>query len=184
MHVSWSPLHYYIPTLNDALVVACSTCQKNLRRQVISVMGMLQPLNKFLKAAFDGYSYGEGCEPKCIGDNYGAYQWLSDKVPRAIYIWFFMPETEQGDGGYIHPLPLQILVSGTGESDHHCKLPVTSPLSIDFIYLSYLFLHINIFLFTQCRQFLLFLEQCAILDGYLPFWVRLQSCNKIAIKIT
>eukprot|EP00878_Enallax_costatus_P007873 GHUV01008238.1.p1 GENE.GHUV01008238.1~~GHUV01008238.1.p1 ORF type:complete len:438 (+),score=96.12 GHUV01008238.1:182-1495(+) len=82
--------------------------------QVISVMKVLQPLNQFLKAAFGGYSYGDGCEPKCIGDNYGSYQWLSDKVPRAIYVWFFMPEAAEVDGGYIHPLPLQILVSGTG----------------------------------------------------------------------
>lgn len=78
-------------------------------------MGVLQPLNLFLKAAFNGYQYGDGCEPKCIGDNYGSYQYLSKDVPRAIYVWFFIPEKDVGDGGYIHPLPLQVLVSGTGE---------------------------------------------------------------------
>lgn len=83
-------------------------------RQVISVAQVRQPLNLFLKAAFNGYSYGEGCEPKCIGDNYGAYQYLNNKIQRAIYVWFFMPQRMEGDGGYIHPLPLQILVAGEG----------------------------------------------------------------------
>jgi hypothetical protein len=36
-------------------------------------------------------------------------------VPRGIYVWFFIPERDVGDGGYIHPLPLQILVAGSGE---------------------------------------------------------------------
>lgn len=88
-------------------------------------MKVMQPLNEFLKAAFNGYTYGQGCEPKCIGDNYGAYQWLSEKNPRGIYIWFFMPETAEGDGGYIHPLPLQILVSGTGELSGRLRSSVT-----------------------------------------------------------
>jgi hypothetical protein len=78
-------------------------------------MQVLPALNLFLKAAFNGYQYGEGCEPKCIGDNYGSYQYLSNDVPRGIYVWFFIPEKEVGDGGYIHPLPLQILVAGSGE---------------------------------------------------------------------
>jgi hypothetical protein len=78
-------------------------------------MQVLAPLNLFLKAAFNGYQYGEGCEPKCIGDNYGSYQYLSPEVPRGIYVWFFIPEKDVGDGGYIHPLPLQILVAGSGE---------------------------------------------------------------------
>lgn len=78
-------------------------------------MQVLPALNLFLKAAFNGYQYGEGCEPKCIGDNYGSYQYLSSEVPRGIYVWFFIPEKEVGDGGYIHPLPLQILVAGSGE---------------------------------------------------------------------
>jgi hypothetical protein len=78
-------------------------------------MQVLPALNLFLKAAFNGYQYGEGCEPKCIGDNYGSYQYLSTDVPRGIYVWFFIPEKETGDGGYIHPLPLQILVAGSGE---------------------------------------------------------------------
>uniref|UniRef100_A0A383VT45 Amine oxidase n=1 Tax=Tetradesmus obliquus TaxID=3088 RepID=A0A383VT45_TETOB len=80
--------------------------------QVIAIMKVYEQLNLFLKAAFNGYSYGESCEPKCIGDNYGAYQWLSDDIQRAIYIWFFMPEAAEGDGGYIHPLPLQVLAAG------------------------------------------------------------------------
>lgn len=77
-------------------------------------MQVLAPLNMFLKAAFNGYQYGEGCEPKCIGDNYGSYQVLSSEVPRAVYVWFFIPEKPEGDGGYIHPLPLQIMVAGKG----------------------------------------------------------------------
>jgi hypothetical protein len=36
-------------------------------------------------------------------------------VPRGIYVWFFIPERDVGDGGYIHPLPLQVLVAGSGE---------------------------------------------------------------------
>lgn len=82
--------------------------------QVLAIMQVLAPLNLFLKAAFNGYQYGEGCEPKCIGDNYGSYQYLSPEVPRGIYVWFFIPEKDVGDGGYIHPLPLQILVAGSG----------------------------------------------------------------------
>jgi hypothetical protein len=78
-------------------------------------MKVYEQLNLFLKAAFNGYSYGENCEPKCIGDNYGAYQWLNDDIQRAIYIWFFMPEAAEGDGGYIHPLPLQVLAAGRSE---------------------------------------------------------------------
>jgi hypothetical protein len=31
-------------------------------------------------------------------------------------VWFFIPEKDVGDGGYIHPLPLQVLVSGEGEA--------------------------------------------------------------------
>lgn len=98
-----TPLH--VPYAAAALL--CS--------QVIAIMKVYEPLNLFLKAAFNGYSYGENCEPKCIGDNYGAYQYLNDDVQRGIYIWFFMPEKAEGDGGYIHPLPLQILVAGKSE---------------------------------------------------------------------
>lgn len=78
-------------------------------------MKVFQPLNQFVKAAFNGYAYGDGCEPKCIGDNYGSYQYLNDNVQRGVYVWFFMPESAEGDGGYTHPLPLQILVAGKGE---------------------------------------------------------------------
>jgi hypothetical protein len=78
-----------------------------------------EQLNAFIGAAFPGYSYGENCEPKCIGDNYGAYQYLNDDIQRAIYIWFFMPEAAEGDGGYIHPLPLQVLAAGKSECTQH-----------------------------------------------------------------
>jgi hypothetical protein len=77
-------------------------------------MQVVPALNLFLKAAFNGYQYGEGCEPKCIGDNYGAFQHLSSDIPRAVYVWFFIPERAEGDGGYIHPLPLQVMVAGRG----------------------------------------------------------------------
>eukprot|EP00882_Tetradesmus_deserticola_P006545 GHRQ01006887.1.p1 GENE.GHRQ01006887.1~~GHRQ01006887.1.p1 ORF type:complete len:732 (+),score=281.45 GHRQ01006887.1:152-2347(+) len=80
--------------------------------QVIALMKVYQQLNAFIGAAFPGYSYGEGCEPKCIGDNYGAYQYLNDDIQRAIYVWFFMPQSLEGDGAYIHPLPLQVLAAG------------------------------------------------------------------------
>uniref|UniRef100_A0A383WJJ4 Amine oxidase n=1 Tax=Tetradesmus obliquus TaxID=3088 RepID=A0A383WJJ4_TETOB len=83
--------------------------------QVIALTKVYEQLNAFIGAAFPGYSYGESCEPKCIGDNYGAYQWLSDDIQRAIYIWFFMPEAAEGDGGYIHPLPLQVLAAGRND---------------------------------------------------------------------
>jgi hypothetical protein len=77
-------------------------------------MQVYEPLNMFFKAAFNGYTYGQTCAPKCIGDNYGTFQYLNNDIQRAIYIWFFMPEADAGDGGYTHPLPLQILVAGKG----------------------------------------------------------------------
>jgi hypothetical protein len=52
-------------------VLCCAVYCVVPRRQVLAIMQVLPTLNLFLKAAFNGYQYGEGCEPKCIGDNYG-----------------------------------------------------------------------------------------------------------------
>ena len=82
--------------------------------QVYLLAGLTKTLKTFLWEAFSGV-YGEGCEPNCIYDNYANIGFLSEEVPRAIWLWFVKPHAMQGDGNFLHPVPLQVMIAQQGE---------------------------------------------------------------------
>lgn len=59
--------HKHPHTLQPTVMLQHCVTHARTRSQVLSIMEVLPALNLFLKAAFNGYQYGEGCEPKCIG---------------------------------------------------------------------------------------------------------------------
>lgn len=74
---------------------------------------MGEKLKTFYLEAF-GARYGEGCEPNCMYDNYATVGYLSPDVPRAVWLWFVRPLEMQGDGNFLHPLPLQVAIAQQG----------------------------------------------------------------------
>lgn len=81
--------------------------------QVYLLSGLAKTLKTFLWEAF-GAAYGDGCEPNCIYDNYANIGYLSPEVPRALWLWFVKPIEMQGDGNFLHPLPLQVAIAQNG----------------------------------------------------------------------
>jgi len=84
------------------------------RSQVYLLSSFTKTLKTFMWEAF-GARYGEGCEPNCIYDNYANIGFFSPEVPRALWIWFVKPVAMQGDGNFLHPIPLQVAIAQNGE---------------------------------------------------------------------
>jgi hypothetical protein len=74
---------------------------------------MAAVLKTFFREAF-GAAYGDGCEPNCMYDNYATVGWLSDQIPRAVWLWFVRPLNTASDGNFLHPLPLQVAIAQNG----------------------------------------------------------------------
>jgi hypothetical protein len=70
-------------------------------------------LKTFFSEALDA-AYGDGCEPRCMYDNYANVGYLSPEVPRALWLWFVRPAAMTGDGNFLHPVPLQVAIAQNG----------------------------------------------------------------------
>jgi hypothetical protein len=76
--------------------------------------GLGKTLKTFFREAMD-VGYGEDCEPNCVYDNYANVGYLSPEIPRALWLWFVRPAQPNGDGNFLHPLPLQVAIAQHGD---------------------------------------------------------------------
>ncbi|KAI8472809.1 MAG: copper amine oxidase [Monoraphidium minutum] len=82
--------------------------------QIYHLTQMAGKLKTFFWEAF-GASYGDGCEPNCMYDNYATVGYLSPEAPRAVWLWFVRPLEMSGDGNFLHPLPFQVAINQKGQ---------------------------------------------------------------------
>lgn len=89
--------------------------------QVLLLNRFGKTLKTFLMEAL-GVAYGDGCEPNCMYDNYATVGYLSPEIPRALWLWFVRPMQMSGDGNFLHPLPLQVMISQVGQNIRDWRL--------------------------------------------------------------
>ncbi|GBF94703.1 amiloride-sensitive amine oxidase [Raphidocelis subcapitata] len=87
----------------------------DLPGQVYLLNTLAKTLKTFFREAFD-VGYGENCEPNCAYDNYANVGYLSPEIPRALWLWFVRPTQPNGDGNFLHPLPLQVAIAQQGQN--------------------------------------------------------------------
>ncbi|KIZ06096.1 hypothetical protein MNEG_1864 [Monoraphidium neglectum] len=89
--------------------------------QIYHLTSMAAVLKTFFREAF-GAAYGDGCEPNCMYDNYATVGWLSDQIPRAVWLWFVRPLNTASDGNFLHPLPLQVAIAQNGQNPENWRI--------------------------------------------------------------
>lgn len=89
--------------------------------QIYHLNKMGTALKTFYWEAF-GAVYGDNCEPNCMYDNYATVGYLSENLPRVVWLWFVRPLKMSGDGNYLHPLPLQVAIAQNGQNPQNWKI--------------------------------------------------------------